>query len=50
MYNKFYLSNDNWALFINDDYLFQKIEELTQQSRANGNDSTWNLPEPELTL
>ena len=32
--NKFYLSKDNWDLFINDDHLFQKIEKLTQQSSA----------------
>ena len=30
--NKFYLSKDNWDLFINDDHLFQKIEMLIQSS------------------
>lgn len=30
--NKFYLSNDNWDSFINDDNLFQKIEKLIQSS------------------
>ncbi|HUZ61802.1 MAG TPA: fumarylacetoacetate hydrolase family protein [Hanamia sp.] len=37
--NKFYLSKDDWDLFINDDHLFQKIEKLTQSANAieNGN-------------
>ena len=30
--NKFYLSNDNWDSFVNDDTLFQKIEKLIQSS------------------
>jgi len=30
--NKFYLSKDNWDSFINDDQLFQKIENLIQSS------------------
>ena len=30
--NRFYLSKDNWDLFINDDHLFQKIEKLIQSS------------------
>ena len=30
--NKFYLSKDDWDLFINDDHLFQKIETRIQQS------------------
>jgi len=30
--NKFYLSKDNWDLFINDDHLFKKIEKLIQSS------------------
>lgn len=35
--NKFYLSKDNWDLFINDNNLFQKIENITQQSWPNEN-------------
>ena len=36
---KFYLLNDDWDSFINDDDLFQKIEKLTQSTTAteNGN-------------
>ena len=30
--NQFFLSNDNWDSFINDDNLFQKIEKLIQSS------------------
>ena len=30
--NKFYLSKDNWDLFINDDHLFKKIENIIQAS------------------
>ena len=37
--NQFYLCNDDWDSFINDDNLFQKIEKLTQSTTAteNGN-------------
>ena len=35
--NRFYLSKDNWDLFINDDHLFQKIENIIQRSSAIGN-------------
>ncbi|MEO6893555.1 MAG: fumarylacetoacetate hydrolase family protein [Ginsengibacter sp.] len=38
--NKFYLSKEEWDLFINDDNLFQKIETLTQQSGTNENANT----------
>ena len=30
--NQFFLSNDHWDSFINDDNLFQKIEKLIQSS------------------
>jgi 2-dehydro-3-deoxy-D-arabinonate dehydratase len=37
--NQFYLCNDDWDLFVNDDNLLQKIEKLTQSTTAteNGN-------------
>lgn len=35
--NKFYLSKDDWDLFINDDRLFQKIEKLIQRSGIHEN-------------
>ncbi len=37
--NKFYLSKDNWDLFINEDQLFKKIEKFIQSSDEieNGN-------------
>ncbi|HEY5369067.1 MAG TPA: fumarylacetoacetate hydrolase family protein [Hanamia sp.] len=37
--NKFYLSKDNWDLFINDENLIQKIEKIIQSSNefANAN-------------
>lgn len=35
--NKFYLSKDDWDLFINDDHLFKKIEKFIQQSGVNEN-------------
>ena len=35
--NNFYLSKDEWDSFINDDHLFQKIEELIQSSGAIDN-------------
>ena len=36
--NKFYLINENWDSFINDDDLFQKIEKLTQTLAPKGNE------------
>jgi 2-dehydro-3-deoxy-D-arabinonate dehydratase len=36
--SKFYLVTDNWDLFINDDYLFQKIEKLIQTLPSTGNE------------
>jgi len=35
--NQFFLSNDNWDSFINDDNLFQKIEKIIQSSNEIGN-------------
>lgn len=35
---KFYLVNENWDSFINDDDLFQKTEKLTQTLSAKGNE------------
>jgi 2-dehydro-3-deoxy-D-arabinonate dehydratase len=35
--NKFYLSKDDWDLFINDDHVFEKIEKLIQQSGLHEN-------------
>lgn len=32
--NKFYLTNENWDLFINDDDLFQKTEQLASSIKA----------------
>ena len=35
--NRFYLSKDNWDLFINDDHLFQKLEKLIKSSDETEN-------------
>jgi 2-dehydro-3-deoxy-D-arabinonate dehydratase len=35
--NQFYLSKEDWDSFINDDHLFQKIENIIQQAGANEN-------------
>jgi 2-dehydro-3-deoxy-D-arabinonate dehydratase len=43
--NKFYLSNENWDLFINDDHLFQKIETIIQQA---GTENAYQLIEEEI--
>jgi 2-dehydro-3-deoxy-D-arabinonate dehydratase len=43
--NKFYLSNENWDLFINDDHLFQKIENIIQQA---GTENAYQLIEEEI--
>jgi len=45
--NKFFLSaGENWDLFINDDALFQKMQELTRSLPAGGNDLINNIAAP----
>jgi 2-dehydro-3-deoxy-D-arabinonate dehydratase len=37
--NKFYLSKDDWDLFINDDHVFEKIEKFIQQLGLHENEN-----------
>lgn len=44
--NSFYLSDENWDLFINDDSLFQKLSELTTSSKKTNRESIAKLLPP----
>ncbi len=45
--NKFYsVKNENWDTFINDDSLFQKLEQLTQSITASTNDILKDIQAP----
>ena len=44
--NKFYLLNEDWDSFINDDNLFEKLEKIIQ--RSPGNENAKQLVEEEI--